>query len=181
MNVRLELSHAQANVRRVVLRSDTLVGRARGCNLRIASSEVSRRHCKIILTDDSVLVRDLGSSNGTFVDGVQIEPETDVAVAPGSQLSVGGVNFIVHFDAPVLTDSDFEPDATGSTIDYPHGLAAAEAQQPPLIADAGAAADRSAARDTVYSSHPDRTAAAAATSESDPGDDLHDFLRQFEA
>ncbi|HUG90116.1 MAG TPA: FHA domain-containing protein [Planctomycetaceae bacterium] len=121
MNVRLEVSHNKANVKRVVLRSDTLIGRGPECNLRIASNEVSRRHCMVILTDDGVLVRDLGSSNGTFIDGVQLDPDTDVAAAPGCQLSVGGIKFIVHFDAPVLSAADFEPDAGGSTVDDPEG------------------------------------------------------------
>jgi hypothetical protein len=118
MDVRLEVSHSKSNVKRVVLRSDTLIGRGPECNLRIASTEVSRRHCKIIVTDDTVLVRDLGSSNGTFVDGIQIEAEIDVAVEPGSELSVGGVKFLMHFDPPVLAAADLEPDAAGSTLDF---------------------------------------------------------------
>jgi pSer/pThr/pTyr-binding forkhead associated (FHA) protein len=143
MNVRLEVSHNNANVKRVVLRSDTLIGRGPECNLRIASTDVSRRHCQIIVTDDAVLVRDLGSSNGTFIDGVQIDAGTDVAVAPGSQLSVGGVKFVMHFDPPALTAGDPDADAGDSTVNLPRGAGREAGDAPPPLSVAG---------DTVYHS-----------------------------
>lgn len=98
MQIRLEVSRADANVRTLVIKSDVLIGRSAECNLRIACSEVSRRHCRLMLAGNRVLVRDLRSSNGTFVDGRPIAPETDVPLAPGSRLSLGGVDFLVHFD-----------------------------------------------------------------------------------
>jgi pSer/pThr/pTyr-binding forkhead associated (FHA) protein len=122
MQVRLEVSHERANVQQVFLRADTLIGRSADCNLRILSTEVSRRHCRIIVASGAVLIRDLGSSNGTFIDGIQLEPEIDVAIAPGSQLSVAGVKFIVHFDP--LADSLPSKSALGaldSTVDYVPG------------------------------------------------------------
>ena len=100
MQVRLEVAHEKANVRTVVVKSDVVIGRSTDCQLRIASSEVSRRHCLLSVTPASVRVRDLGSSNGTFVDGRPISPETDVPLSPGSSLSIGGIDFVVRFDAP---------------------------------------------------------------------------------
>jgi pSer/pThr/pTyr-binding forkhead associated (FHA) protein len=101
MQVRLEVaSHNKANVKRVVLQSDAIIGRGADCNLRIASNQVSRQHCKVIVTDTQVLVRDLASSNGTFVNGQLIPPQKDVPLESGAQLSVGPANFIVRFDAP---------------------------------------------------------------------------------
>jgi predicted component of type VI protein secretion system len=100
LQVRLEVAHNRANVKRVVLQRDTLIGRSTQCNLRIASKLVSRRHCKITLNGRQVFVRDLQSSNGTFIDGRRIDAEQDVPLDSGSELSIGGVKFVVHYDAP---------------------------------------------------------------------------------
>lgn len=123
MQVQLEVSHHKANVKKVVLRSDTTIGRSAECNLRIASNQVSRQHCMILLGESDVRVRDLGSSNGTHVNGRQIEPNTDVRIASGTRLSIGGVNFVVRFDAPAAEQ--------GSTAELPalaNGAAAARAR-----------------------------------------------------
>ncbi len=117
MQVRLEVAHEKANVRTVTLRSGLIIGRGAECKLRIASNEVSRRHCRISLTDTAVLVRDLGSSNGTFVDGERLEPEVDVPLSPGSQLVIGGVEFVVRYDAPE-TEAAAAPMDPGSTVDF---------------------------------------------------------------
>lgn len=171
MRVRLEVSHNKANVPQVVLRSDTLIGRSPDCNLRILSTEVSRRHCRIIVMDDAVLVRDLGSSNGTFIDGIQLEPETDVAIPPGSQLSVAGVKFIVHFEPDSRPPGVVRSGSPASTIDYvPPGRTDARDQpsgaSPPR--PAGTARSAAPSRDTVQN-HPAETVRDAASRTPDPG------------
>ena len=100
MIVRLLVSNDKANVKKVVLRSDTVIGRSSDCNLRIASKEVSRKHCSILLSDRVVRVRDLGSANGTFLNGSQIEAVGRVAwtrrtLRSGAQPDSGvGVEFL---------------------------------------------------------------------------------------
>jgi predicted component of type VI protein secretion system len=120
MQIRLEVSRADANVRTLVVKSDVLIGRSAECNLRIACSEVSRRHCRLRLTENGVLVRDLRSSNGTFVDGRLIDPETDVPLAPGSRLSLGGVDFLVRFELSSDTKQSV-PDGAGCACATPRG------------------------------------------------------------
>lgn len=111
MKVRLEVTHSKANVKRVVLTRNTVIGRAPECNLRIAAGQISRKHCEILVGDAGVRVRDLGSSNGTFVGDERIEPYEDVPVPPGSALSVGGVRFVVRYE---LADS--HAGGNGSTV-----------------------------------------------------------------
>ncbi len=119
MNVRLELAHKKAKVKKVLLKSDTIIGRSTECGLRIASNEVSRQHCKICIGEDGVTVRDLGSSNGTFVNGYQLEPETDYEIAPDSELSLGGIKFFVRFSESAA--KAMQTDGLGSTVDLkPH-------------------------------------------------------------
>lgn len=119
MKVRLELVHQKAKKKKVLLKSDTVIGRSTECGLRIASNEVSRQHCKICLGQDGVTVRDLGSSNGTFVNGYELEPDTDYEIAPDSELSLGGIKFFVRFNEPV--SKLMQTDGYGSTVDLKPG------------------------------------------------------------
>ena len=64
-----------------------VVGRDEKCELRMASSDVSREHCKIRIEDGSIFVTDLGSSNGTQINDVSIKEETELK--PGQFLAVG--------------------------------------------------------------------------------------------
>jgi adenylate cyclase len=54
---------------------------------------VSRQHCELRLEDDRVLVADLESLNGTFVNGAQVEVHRELC--SGDILSMGPVNFEV--------------------------------------------------------------------------------------
>jgi len=116
MKVHLEVADQKANVKRVVLKSSTLIGRGQDCSLKIASSKVSRRHCLITLRDSQVLVRDLGSANGTFLNGKQIPPKKNVRVPPGTKLSIGPAEFVIRFDAPAPVKV---PATENSTVEIP--------------------------------------------------------------
>lgn len=98
MKVRLTIQHEKANVKTVVLHSDALIGRSTECNLRVASGQVSRQHCKLIVRNDRVAVIDLASSNGTILDGEYLEANRETEIPPGGELEIGPVRFIVHYD-----------------------------------------------------------------------------------
>jgi len=61
-----------------VKRDKLLIGRAEECDIRPLSDEVSRRHCEVRLEPGIVWVEDLGSRNGTFVNGRRIAEKTKV-------------------------------------------------------------------------------------------------------
>jgi pSer/pThr/pTyr-binding forkhead associated (FHA) protein len=70
-----------------------VVGRDEGCHLRPNSVEVSRRHAEIVVSEDAVIVRDLGSRNGTKVNGKLLKgPQT---LKSGELLQVGPLTFAV--------------------------------------------------------------------------------------
>jgi hypothetical protein len=100
MQARLKVLHDKANVKQVKLLPVTLIGRSTDCNLKIASSQVSRNHCRITLGEDSVFVEDLGSANGTLVDGQLLAAHQPTAIAPGAHLIVGPAEFQIDFVAP---------------------------------------------------------------------------------
>jgi pSer/pThr/pTyr-binding forkhead associated (FHA) protein len=102
------VAHANAEAKQIRLGAETLIGRSPECNLRIASGQVSRRHCLIKVAEELVSVRDLGSANGTRLNGQAITAEEDVIIPPGSTLVVGPLKFIVQFTPPKADGDDTE-------------------------------------------------------------------------
>ena len=83
---------------------EVLIGRDEDCGIRIGSSEVSRHHCALVPRDAGVLVRDIESRNGTFIDGVPIHGEQ--LLMPGATLTVGPMTFqLVSATAPAVPQS----------------------------------------------------------------------------
>lgn len=119
MDVRLIMQpQGASHPREVRLRSvETTIGRQRGCGLRLVSSDISRLHCRIAIQNDQITVRDLGSVNGTYVNGYRIRGEQ--TLQHGDQLAVGPALFTVQVaGAPLdqavvavpLDDTDVEQD-----------------------------------------------------------------------
>lgn len=109
MKIRLSVQNPSQKPDSITLTKTTVIGRAADCDLKLNSDLVSRRHCKIFLTDSVVLVHDLGSSNGTFINGDKLTPKRDTKLPPGSLLSVGNISFKVEYDSQEFVD-------VGSTI-----------------------------------------------------------------
>ena len=76
---------------------DYLVGRGEGALIRLRDSAVSDRHAMLHVAPDLVSVEDLGSSNGTFVKGGEIQPNFAVALAPGDTFAVGSYTITVDW------------------------------------------------------------------------------------
>jgi pSer/pThr/pTyr-binding forkhead associated (FHA) protein len=72
------------------------IGRGETCHLRPNSERVSREHAEFAVKDNVFTVRDLGSRNGTLVNGKPIEDLT--VLARGDQVTVGPLTFAVSFD-----------------------------------------------------------------------------------
>ena len=95
--------------RRVALPpGDVVIGRDEGCHIRLTSSDVSRQHCRLRCDQDHVLVADLGSRNGTFINETRLNaPST---LNPGDLLRIGP--FL--FQSPAAEGKrDFDSEITG--------------------------------------------------------------------
>lgn len=68
-----------------------LIGRSSECHLRAGSDMISRQHCQLSVADSHAAVKDMGSRNGTFVNGQQITGE--VQLKAGDKLKVGPLEF----------------------------------------------------------------------------------------
>jgi DNA-binding NtrC family response regulator len=69
-----------------VVQRPLTVGVAKDCDVVLSDPTVSRHHCRIEHRDDLLFVRDLDSTNGTFVDGVQV---LEALLRPGVRLRLG--------------------------------------------------------------------------------------------
>ena len=73
-----------------------IIGRGEGAHLRPSSDLVSRHHCGISVSDGQVIVEDLGSRNGTFVNGEQLKaPHT---ARSGDTIRIGRLQFELVMD-----------------------------------------------------------------------------------
>ena len=73
-----------------------LIGREEDCHLRPNSDLVSRHHCVFTVDDFTVRLRDLGSTNGTFVNG---QPVRRVALADGTRVTLGRTTLVFRRDS----------------------------------------------------------------------------------
>ncbi|TDW76363.1 DUF1707 and FHA domain-containing protein [Kribbella pratensis] len=69
------------------------IGRGPGATLRMADESVSRHHAELRHVDEGWLLRDLGSMNGTTVNGLRIT--TTVRVRPGDRVGFGAVTYVL--------------------------------------------------------------------------------------
>ena len=90
----------------------TTVGRQEDCQIRVVSSEVSRKHCQLLEKDGKLFVKDLNSSNGTFVNGRKIQDQQ--LLGPGAHLTVGPLTFrvdVLGAASPAAKPGDTAPEA----------------------------------------------------------------------
>jgi predicted component of type VI protein secretion system len=80
-------------------RRTTLIGRHPVCGLLLDSLRVSRRHCIITAESDAVVVRDMGSTNGTWVNGRGVARSR---LRPGDEVSIAHMRYYLA-DAEALT------------------------------------------------------------------------------
>jgi pSer/pThr/pTyr-binding forkhead associated (FHA) protein len=74
-----------------------LVGRHPDCDAVILNSrKISRKHCAVALVNNHFVVRDLGSMNGVWVNGVRVETQSSVDF--GDELMIGDVAFVLEAD-----------------------------------------------------------------------------------
>jgi pSer/pThr/pTyr-binding forkhead associated (FHA) protein len=113
----------------------TLVGRQEDCDLRLDHKSVSKMHCVLVKTDGLILLRDLGSTNGTRVNGTRVRR---AALLPNDKLSVANFHYKVLFGAalaavdPVEQTQRIEPDKLNMMIDDRAALLDSEPDQPVL-------------------------------------------------
>jgi predicted component of type VI protein secretion system len=117
-----------------VVKDVTLVGRKEDCDLRLDHKSVSKLHCVIVKTDGLLLLRDLGSTNGTRVNGTRIRR---AALLPNDQLTIANYSFKIRLGGDQPPPSPEEHTQQLNARDVAHllqpGNVPAGAGPPPLV------------------------------------------------
>ncbi len=93
--------------------SEIVIGRDDDCQIRLTSADVSRRHCRILVTDEGLIARDLGSRNGTFVNEKTVVDA--VTLRPGDKLRVGPMIFEVPAPEETIISKETEETTVAPT------------------------------------------------------------------
>jgi len=96
MDVKLVMFKSNGQRKDFPLQRDvTVIGRGEKCDLQIPLVSVSRRHCELLLDAESLKVKDLASSNGTYVNNKRVN---ETSLKAGDRLVVGPIVFTVQID-----------------------------------------------------------------------------------
>jgi pSer/pThr/pTyr-binding forkhead associated (FHA) protein len=120
----IERGISSAETREIgVTTPEFLIGRGPDCDLRLRSSDVSRHHCIIHQRAGETAVLDLGSSNGTYLNGQRVRSQSSLST--GDELRVGTSTFVVDLGDRGSIDlglSDVDPlAATQRGLKAPEG------------------------------------------------------------
>ncbi len=97
-----------------------LIGRETDCQLRLDSQSVSLHHCVLLLDEYTLRIRDLGSTNGTFVNGHRVGKHESILLHDDT-VSIDNLTFRIDLgsgsDRLAMTPADAEPAASSSALD----------------------------------------------------------------
>jgi len=139
MEVRFLFKSTSGKPRVHTKRLPVVIGRSDSSDvkLRIPADSVSRRHCEFFLDEaGTVCLRDLGSTNGTLLNGKPLEPKVAIPVTAKSAVKLGTVSFRIDFQASGgQHDHDSDTIPIEAAEPPPAATAATEPLPPEAVAD----------------------------------------------
>jgi pSer/pThr/pTyr-binding forkhead associated (FHA) protein len=94
LEVRLVVLNAREPQAFLLRPPEVIIGRGRDCDLRIRARDISRRHCRIAFLETHVVLEDLGSTNGTLLNGKPVTGSQ--ALKPGDIIAIGSARLKVE-------------------------------------------------------------------------------------
>ena len=79
----------------ISIERDMLVGRDQDAEILLQLKDISRKHAALLFRDDHIWVKDLKSTNGTFVNGVRVEQEQEIELHDGDMLQFASFMFMI--------------------------------------------------------------------------------------
>ncbi|MFO0804629.1 MAG: FHA domain-containing protein [Gemmataceae bacterium] len=121
MIVRIRMQNSkQAGASLQVLKSPYLIGRHADCDLKIGSPRVSVHHCAILIHGPQVSVKDLGSTNGTRINGEPVHVERELRNGDVIWVGPALIEVFIEDDAlDILTAGSGDYTATNPYLEIP--------------------------------------------------------------
>ncbi len=176
MKAKLVVVGSDVKATEINLKLPAIIGRGREATLTLPHPLVSRKHCELYEANGLLMVRDLGSLNGTYIGTQRI---SEAALPPGELLTVATVNFRAVYSS-ADEDGTTPPDAIGNE-DSTHGRSVVKSKAvsdstvgATEVADVrknAAFAEAPIERDTEW-----RVGSAPPKGDSSDGDDLSSLL-----
>jgi pSer/pThr/pTyr-binding forkhead associated (FHA) protein len=120
MDAKLVVVGGKASKGSVPLKLPTLIGRSQKATLTVAHPMVSRKHAELYEADGLLMIRDLGSLNGTRIDGQRIK---QAPLPPDAEFTIGPLTFQAKYEykgdlskLPAVVPAD-EPDRDVGTTE----------------------------------------------------------------
>jgi pSer/pThr/pTyr-binding forkhead associated (FHA) protein len=112
LDVKLVVVGGDVKTTEIKLKLPSTIGRGRGTSIVLPHPLISRQHCELYEASGRLMVRDLGSLNGTFVNNQRV---TESPIAPGELLTVGTVTFRAVYEAAEPAESGSGPQRAGKS------------------------------------------------------------------
>ncbi len=137
MNVNLIMFKTNGQQKAIpVTQSKTVLGRGADCDLRIPIESCSRKQCQLIIDGEVLRIKDLGSSNGTYVNNVRVQ---DAVLNPGDKLVIGPITMTVQING-IPAEIKESPSAMANMDDVGGELIPSDDQTDPLMELTGSSA-----------------------------------------
>jgi predicted component of type VI protein secretion system len=123
MDAKLQIVSGNTTKDVVSLKLPTTIGRGKDASLTIAHPMISRQHCRLYESQGVLMLQDLDSTNGTFLDGRRIR---EVPLPPDTEFTIGPLTFRVQYEyagdldnlpSPVFADESGIP-ASGEVPEF---------------------------------------------------------------
>ncbi len=95
MEIQLIVVGGRTKRTHVTLGVPATIGRSRKADLTVAHPMISRQHCQLYEADGLLRIRDLGSLNGTIIDG---KPVPEAPLRPNDEFTIGPITFRVEYE-----------------------------------------------------------------------------------
>ena len=95
MTWKLQAITAEFTGQEISVERDMLVGRHQDAEILLQSTDISRKHAALLFRDDHIWVKDLNSTNGTFVNGERVEQEQEIELHDGDMLQFASFMFMI--------------------------------------------------------------------------------------
>ena len=95
MTWKLQAITAEFTGQEISIERDMLVGRDQDAEILLQLKDISRKHAALLFRDDHIWVKDLKSTNGTFVNGERVEQEQEIELHDGDMLQFASFMFMI--------------------------------------------------------------------------------------